>query len=240
MDAINLRKYVATHLPASRRKADSLIVNGQVCIDEKVTKIPSVTVSEGQEVYVDGIRLTAREIAPSVWRYYKPRGLVTTHKDPQERPTIFSDLPGNIGRVISVGRLDINTEGLLLITNCSTFARHMELPSNGFIRTYRVKVFGHINTNRLEMLKLGATIENVRYGQILINIEKSSGMNAWLLVSINEGKNREVRKIMAHLELKVARVIRISYGPFKLDGLAPHQLCKISAQKLRKFAKCFE
>ncbi|MDR1032091.1 MAG: rRNA pseudouridine synthase [Holosporales bacterium] len=237
---ISLRKYVAMHLPASRRQADCLITDGLVSINGQIARVPSLIVDHQQTVCVDGVKLLPKEIKYAVWCYHKPKGLVTTHKDPQGRPTVFADLPKEIGRVISVGRLDINTEGLLLITNCHAFARYMELPSNGFIRTYRVKVFGHIDLKRLQQLKFGVTIEQVQYGGVIVKVEKSLGLNSWLQISICEGKNREVRKIMAYLGVKVARIIRVSYGPFKLGDLAPHQLRKAPRHLLKRFAKCFE
>ncbi|MDR1365805.1 MAG: pseudouridine synthase [Holosporales bacterium] len=237
---VSLRKYIAMYLPSSRRKADYLITDGRVSIDGQVMRVPSLTVDCQQTVCVDGVELTPKRIEYTVWCYYKPRGLVTTHKDPQGRPTVFDDLPKDIGRVISVGRLDINTEGLLLITNCHVFARYMELPSNGFIRTYRVKIFGRIDLDRLEQLKFGVTIEQIQYGSVIVKVEKSLRLNSWLQISIYEGKNREVRKIMAYLGLKIARIIRISYGPFKLGDLAPHQLRKAPEHLLKRFAKCFE
>ncbi|HRK17985.1 MAG TPA: pseudouridine synthase, partial [Hyphomicrobiaceae bacterium] len=156
---------------------------------------------------------------PRLWRYHKPRGLVTTHKDPEGRPTVFDALPSDLGRVISVGRLDYNTEGLLLLTNDGALARHLELPSTGWLRKYRVRAHGVITQARLDALKDGIEIEGVQYGPIEVSLDSQQGANSWLTLGLREGKNREVRNILGSLGLVVNRLIRISYGPFQLLDL---------------------
>jgi 23S rRNA pseudouridine2605 synthase len=156
-----------------------------------------------------------------LWRYYKPRGLVTTHKDPQGRPTVFQSLPPELPRVVSVGRLDFNSEGLLLLTNDGALARHLELPATGWLRRYRVRAHGRVSQAELDALKDGVEIEGVRYGPIEATLDSVQGANTWLTVGLREGKNREVRRILSHLGLDVNRLIRISYGPFQLLDLKP-------------------
>lgn len=169
---------------------------------------------------VDGKRLPVAE-PPSLWRYYKPRGLVTTHNDPQGRPTVFQSLPEDMPRVISVGRLDFNSEGLLLLTNDGAIARHMELPATGWLRRYRVRLHGRVSQVELDALKDGIEVEGVRYGPIEASLDSVQGANAWVTMALREGKNREVRRILAHLGVEVNRLIRISYGPFQLLDLKP-------------------
>ncbi len=156
-----------------------------------------------------------------MWRYYKPRGLVTTHADPQGRPTVFDNLPEGLPRVISVGRLDFNSEGLLLLTNDGALARHLELPATGWLRRYRVRAHGRVAQADLDKLKDGIEIEGVRYGPIEASLDSVQGANAWITMGLREGKNREVRRILAHLGVEVNRLIRISYGPFQLLDLKP-------------------
>ena len=158
-----------------------------------------------------------------LWRYHKPRGLVTTHKDPEGRPTVFDHLPPDLPRVMSIGRLDYNTEGLLLLTNDGELARHLELPSTGWLRKYRVRAHGSITQAQLDALKDGIEIEGVRYGPIEATMDSAQGRNTWLTLGLREGKNREVRNILASLELVVNRLIRISYGPFQLMDLGEGQ-----------------
>jgi 23S rRNA pseudouridine2605 synthase len=158
---------------------------------------------------------------PRLWRYHKPRGLVTTHADPQGRPTVFEKLPPEMPRVVSIGRLDFNTEGLLLLTNDGALARHMELPATGWLRRYRVRAKGRVTPEDLEKLKDGVEVEGVRYGPVEAAIDSVQGANMWLTIAIREGKNREVRKILSHLGLAVNRLIRVSFGPFQLLDLQP-------------------
>ena len=154
-----------------------------------------------------------------LWRYHKPTGLVTTHKDPQGRPTVFERLPKELGRVISIGRLDLNSEGLLLLTNDGELARRMEMPATGWVRRYRVRVRGTVDEDKLKKLKDGITIAGVNYGSIDAVLDSKTRTNAWLSVALSEGKNREIRKVMEHMDLHVNRLIRLSYGPYHLDKL---------------------
>ncbi len=217
----------------SRREAERWINAGRVRVDgEKITS-PAVNVSPGQRVTVDGKPLPAVE-PPRLWCYHKPPGLITSHSDPQGRPTVFERLPGSLPRVISVGRLDLTSEGLLLLTNDGALARTLELPATGWTRRYRVRVFGAVNEDRLAALEDGLTIGKVSYGPINARLDSRRGDNAWLAVSLREGKNREVRNVMEHLGLKVSRLIRVAYGPFQLGRLPRGQVREISAKVLRE------
>ena len=202
----------------SRRDAERWIAEGRVRVNGKTIDTPATLITDPTTVMVDGKPLSAPEEA-QLWRYHKPPGLVTSHKDDQGRPTVFENLPPQIGRVVSVGRLDLNSEGLLLLTNDGGLARELELPSNDWVRTYRVRVFGFVDEHRLAELKDGITVDGVRYASIEAKIEKKTGRNAWLIISLTEGKNREIRRVMEYLDLQVNRLIRTSYGPFRLDQL---------------------
>ncbi len=216
----------------SRREAERWIADGRVKVDGKTLDSPAVTVDASNTVLVDGKPLPqARE--SRLWRYHKPNGLVTTHKDPQGRPTVFQQLPKALGRVISVGRLDLNSEGLLLLTNDGELARRLELPATGWVRRYRVRVRGAVDEEKLEGLKSGITVAGIHYGAIDAVLDSRTGANAWLTVSLTEGKNREIRKVMEHLDLSVNRLIRLSYGPFQLGKLARGEVEEVPARILR-------
>lgn len=204
----------------SRREAERWIADGRVVVNGKRLTSPACEVSAGDSVLVDGKPLPQAE-PPRMWRYHKPRGLVTTHSDPQGRPTVFDNLPAGLPRVISVGRLDFNTEGLLLLTNDGALARHLELPATGWLRRYRVRALGRVSQADLDKLKDGITIEGVRYGPVEATLDTLQGGNIWLTMALREGKNREVRRILEHLSLQVNRLIRVSYGPFQLLDLKP-------------------
>lgn len=206
----------------SRRDAERWIADGRVLVNGTVLTSPALDVGPQDRVVVDGKPLPTAE-PPKLWRYHKPRGLVTTHKDPEGRPTVFQTLPPEMGRVISIGRLDFNTEGLLLLTNDGALARHMELPATGWLRRYRVRAFGRITQADLDRLKEGVEIEGVRYGPIEATLDKDQGHNVWLTIGLREGKNREVRNILGSLGLEVNRLIRVSFGPFQLLDLEPGQ-----------------
>ena len=204
----------------SRRDAERWIAEGRVSVNGTYLKTPAVTVGAEDKIVVDGKPLP---IAPEtrLFLYHKPTGLVTTAKDEKGRPTVFDNLPKGLPRVVSIGRLDINSEGLLLLTNNGELARHLELPATGWRRCYRVRVHGRPNQAMFHKLKNGITIDGMKYGPIEVRLEqeKSQGANNWLFVSLHEGKNREVRKVMEHLELPVNRLIRVAYGPFTLGDL---------------------
>lgn len=204
----------------SRRDAEAWILEGRVRVDGKILESPAFCVTARHRIMVDGKPLPKAEAA-RLWLYYKPRGLVTTHKDEQGRPTIFQSLPPELPRVISVGRLDLNSEGLLLLTNDGELARHLELPSTGWVRRYRVRLHGKVDTIELEKLKQGLTIDGIHYGSILANLDRQQGDNAWLTVSLQEGKNRELRRVFEFLGWPINRLIRTSYGPFQLGTLEP-------------------
>jgi 23S rRNA pseudouridine2605 synthase len=204
----------------SRRDAERWIASGRVSVNGKTLATPAVVVGPSDKVLVDGKPLPMAE-PPRLWRYHKPKGLVTTHRDPEGRPTVFDQLPPGLPRVVSIGRLDFNTEGLLLLTNDGALARHLELPSTGWLRRYRVRAHGRVTQEQLDKLQDGVEIEGVRYGPIEATLDTMQGANVWLTLGLREGKNREVRRILESLGLAVNRLIRISYGPFQLSDLAP-------------------
>ncbi|MBS0233147.1 MAG: rRNA pseudouridine synthase [Proteobacteria bacterium] len=204
----------------SRREAERWIADGRVSVNGKLLKTPAIEVKPGDKVIVDGKPLPSAE-PPQLWRYHKPKGVVTTHSDPEGRPTVFEKLPPEMPRVISIGRLDFNTEGLLLLTNDGALARHMELPINGWVRRYRVRAKGRVAPDDLAKLKDGITIDGVNYGPVEAMVDSVQGANTWLTIAIREGKNREVRNVLAHLGLTVNRLIRVSFGPFQLLDLQP-------------------
>lgn len=202
----------------SRRDAERWIAEGRVAVNGETLSSPARVVRPGDIVLVDGKPIPEPE-STRLWRYHKPSGLVTTARDEKGRATVFQKLPPELPRVVSVGRLDLTTEGLLLLTNDGELARFMELPSTGWIRHYRVRVHGAVDEERLRKLAPGPTIDGVKYGSIEATLEKVQGSNAWLAVGLREGKNREIRKVMESLGLQVTRLIRISYGPFQLGKL---------------------
>jgi 23S rRNA pseudouridine2605 synthase len=204
----------------SRRDAERWIGEGRVTVNGKPLDTPAVQVGPGDKILVDGVPLPDTEPA-RLWRYHKTRGLVTTNRDPQGRPTVFASLPDTLPRVVSVGRLDFNTEGLLLLTNDGELARHLELPSTGWTRRYRVRAHGKISQAELDALKDGITVEGVKYGPIEAVLDSVQASNCWLTLGLREGKNREVRKVLGALGLTVNRLIRVSYGPFQLLDLKP-------------------
>lgn len=218
----------------SRRQAEQWILEGRVCIDGKVIETPATLVTNQSFIEVDGKPLREKP-SPRLWIYYKPVGVVTTHHDPQGRPTLFSTLPSSLPRVISVGRLDLNSEGLILLTNDGKIARYAELPGTGWARSYRVRVYGKIDSQALKALRKGITIEGITYGSIevdILNDLRNTSLNTWLYMTLYEGKNREIRKVMAYLGLRVNRLIRVAYGPFVLDKLHPQQIEEIPPSKL--------
>lgn len=216
----------------SRREAEDWIAAGRVAVDGKVLTTPAVTVGPESRIVVDGQPLPVKE-RTRLWLFHKPRGLVTTTSDPEGRPTVFSVLPDDMPRVITVGRLDINTEGLLLLTNDGGLARVLELPSTGWLRRYRVRAFGEIDQAALDELKQGVSIDGVDYGPIDAVIDRVQGSNIWLVVGLREGKNREVKRVLGSLGLTVNRLIRISFGPFQLADLEEGEIREIRGRVLR-------
>ncbi|WP_421996953.1 pseudouridine synthase [Reyranella sp.] len=215
----------------SRRDAERWIAAGRVKVDGQVLDTPAFTVTGQSRIEVDGKPLPDAERA-RLWRYHKPPGEMVTARDPQGRPTIFDALPRNMPRVVTVGRLDFMSEGLLLLTNDGGLARRLELPANGWIRRYRARVHGLVDEERLMALADGITIEGVRYGAIQARLERQQRTNAWLEVALTEGKNREVRRVLAHLDLPVMRLIRVGFGPFHLGELERGTVEEVPAQAL--------
>ena len=220
---------------ASRREIERMITAGRVAVDGKVLTSPALNVTGKNKITVDGKPVGEAEEA-RVWRYHKSPGTITTNRDPKGRPTIFDKLPPELPRVVTVGRLDFNTEGLLLLTNDGELARHLELPQNAWLRHYRVRVYGHADPAKLKALAKGVTIDGIRYEPIKVEIEqeKREGANIWLLVSLREGKNREIRKVMEHLGLQVTRLIRVAFGPFQLGKLPRGGIEEIPRRILRE------
>ena len=217
---------------ASRRDAEEWIVQGRVTVNGRVINSPALDVTANDVVTVDGKPLPARE-RTRLFLFHKPRGLMTTHADPEGRPTVFDNLPQGLPRLISIGRLDFNTEGLLLLTNDGGLARALELPDTGWLRRYRVRAHGEVTQAQLDELKKGVEVDGVKYGPIDATLERDQGANVWLVFAIREGKNREVRNVLAHLGLEVNRLIRVSYGPFQLAELAEGQVEEVKTRVLR-------
>lgn len=217
----------------SRRDAERWIEDKRVSVNGRLLTTPAVKVSEKDIIKVDGKLIKAPE-ATRLWKYYKPAGLVTTHGDPEGRPTVFSRLRSEgLPRVVSIGRLDINTEGLILITNNGSLARHLEMPSTGWVRKYRARAYGKVTQEQLDRLKGGITVEGIRYGSILATLERTTGDNCWISLSLQEGKNREIKEVLGALGLQVNRLIRLSYGPFKLDNMERGTVEPISTKMLK-------
>ncbi len=210
----------------SRRDAERWIANGRVTVNGTTITSPALDVGPDDKIKVDGASLPAAE-PTRLWRYAKPKGMVTTHRDPEGRATVFESLPDDMPRVMSVGRLDYNTEGLLLLTNSGELARYLELPSTGWLRRYRVRAHGSVSQADLDALQDGLTIEGVRYGPIEATLDSQQGANVWLTLGLREGKNREVRRILAHMGLAVNRLIRVSFGPFQLLDLKPGEVALV-------------
>ena len=213
-----IAKRIARAGICSRREAEVLVLAGRVKLNGKILNTAACNVTAKDRIDVDDERIPTAEPA-RLWRYYKSRGLVVSNRDEKGRDTIFDRLPDNLPRVISVGRLDLDSEGLLLLTNDGGLARHLELPSTGWTRKYRVRVRGLVNPIKLDNLSSGVTIDNIHYGEVLARLDNQMPSNAWLTVAIKEGKNREIRHIMEYLGYPVSRLIRLSYGPFSLGNL---------------------
>ena len=210
----------------SRREAERWIAAGRVAVDGATVATPATNVDETARVTVDGKALPAP--APTrLWRYHKPRGLITSHRDPRGRATVFERMPAGLPRVVSVGRLDLNAEGLLLLTNDGALARRLTLPANGWRRRYRVRAFGHIGPKALAALGRGLTVEGVAYGAIAAEVERRTASHVWLRMSLTEGKNREIRRVLGHLGLEVGRIIRTHFGPYALGRLRPGEVAEV-------------
>jgi 23S rRNA pseudouridine2605 synthase len=228
-----IAKFLSRAGISSRRDAERMLAEGRVKLNGAPVTHPATFVGEGDIVQVDD-KVVATPDRARLWRFHKPDGLVTTHRDPEGRPTVFEKLPTGMPRVMSIGRLDLNSEGLLLLTNDGGLARQLELPATGWIRHYRARVFGTLDEHRLKGLKNGITVDGIAYGPIDAAIDSRAGNNAWLSIGLKEGRNREVRKVMMALGLQTTRLIRISYGPFQLGLLARGAVEEIPGKVLRE------
>lgn len=227
-----LAKRMAAAGLCSRRDAEKWIEDGRVSINGSLHTSPAHNVTAEDEIRVDGKPIPRVE-TPRLWRYYKPRGLIVSHRDEQGRDSIFDTLPDDMPRVVSVGRLDLDSEGLILLTNNGALARHLELPATGWSRKYRVRVHGRVDPSLLAGLADGVTIEGVRYQGIKAELDRQGTSNAWLTMVLKEGKNREIRRVIEHLGYRVSRLIRVSYGPFTLNALDDGEIEEIRPAVLR-------
>ena len=227
-----IAKYLARAGVASRREVERMIEEGRVALNGKRLDTPAVKVTQADRIEVDG-KPVDPPAATRLWRYHKPTGLVTTHADPEGRETVFDALPKDMGRVISIGRLDLTSEGLLLLTNDGALARALELPSTGWMRRYRARAFGSIDEAAVAKLRAGVTVDGIKYGPMDVEIERETGSNIWLDIGIREGKNREVRKALDSVGLKVNRLIRTAYGPFQLGDLPRGEVKAVPGRVLR-------
>lgn len=228
-----IAKVIARAGICSRREAEKLIESGQVTVDGKRMVTPALNVTDENVIVVKGKPLPQKQDA-RLWLYYKPVGLITSHNDPEGRTTVFDTLPKHLPRMISVGRLDLNTEGLLLLTNDGGLARYMELPATGWKRRYRARIYGLGEPEeQLKKLADGVTVDGIKYGSIDVQVEKQKdGRNIWAVVTLTEGKNREIRKVFDHIGCKVSRLIRITYGPFQLAPMNPSEIKEVPRKVL--------
>ena len=217
----------------SRRVAEEWILDGRVSVNGEKLTTPAFTVSQSDIITIDGKPIGTKQ-ETRLWCYHKPTGLVTTHKDPQGRPTVFEKLPSYLPRVISVGRLDLNSEGLLLLTTDGELARRLEHPTMGWKRKYRVRIHGILTPEIQKKIEKGITIKGIKYAPCSIEVERTQGTNSWLQITLTEGKNREIRNIMAHFSLPVTRLIRISYGPFQLGNLEKGCVREVTKKALKE------
>jgi 23S rRNA pseudouridine2605 synthase len=233
-----IAKLLARAGVASRREVERMIAEGRIAKDGAKVETPATILPDLRGVTVDG-KPVARPERTRLFRFHKPAGLLTAERDPAGRPTIYAALrnalPPGTPRLMPVGRLDLNTEGLLLLTNDGGFKRELELPATGVPRTYRARTFGEVSQARLEELIDGLTVDGVRYGRIDANLERRTGRNQWVELTLTEGKNREVRRVLEHLGLKVSRLIRTAYGPFELAGLAKGAAAEVRKEELERF-----
>jgi 23S rRNA pseudouridine2605 synthase len=227
-----IAKVLARAGVASRREAERMIEAGRVSVNGSQITSPALNVTDADRISVDGKPLAEPE-PPRMWLYHKPTGLVTTTRDEKGRGTIYDDLPADMPRVMSVGRLDLNSEGLLLLTNDGGIKRQLELPSTGWLRRYRVRVNGRPSEEALEPLRKGITIEGERFLPMAVTLDRQQGANAWLTIGLREGKNREIRRAMEAVNLSVNRLIRVSYGPFQLGELKQGEVEELRRKVVR-------
>jgi 23S rRNA pseudouridine2605 synthase len=231
-----IAKLLARAGVASRRDIERMIAEGRVALNGEALTTPATLLENLTGVTVDG-KPVRPPAAARLWRFYKPPSCLTAARDPKGRPTIYDRLPASLPRVVPVGRLDFMTEGLLLLTNDGELKRQLELPSTGVVRRYRARAFGEVSQAQLEALSEGVEIEGVRYGSIDANLERRTGRNCWIELALTEGKNREVRRVLAYLGLQVSRLIRTSYGPFTIEDLEPGQLGEVQREELFRFRR---
>lgn len=223
----------------SRRDAEAWITAGRVTVNGEKLTTPAFLVDENDEIIVDGNPVGEKRKV-RLWCYYKPSGLLTTHRDPKGRPTVFDNLPKTMPKVISIGRLDLNSEGLLLLTTDGGIARQIELPSTGWKRKYRVRVHGKMTPEIIAKMQRGVTVDGIKYAPAIVELEpqQSGGVNQWIKVTLTEGKNREIRKMMEHFGFQVSRLIRIAYGPFQLGNLAEGEVREMPQKTLKEQLPC--
>ena len=221
---------------ASRRDVERMIAEGRIALDGATVTTPATVLDDLTGVTVDGSPVRAASAA-RLFRYHKPQATLTAARDPKGRPTIYDRLPPGLPRLMPVGRLDFMTEGLLLLTNDGELKRQLELPKTGVVRQYRARAFGHVTQDALDRLAEGVTIEGIHYGSIIANLERRTGRNCWIELSLTEGKNREVRRVLAFLGLQVSRLIRTAYGPLELGGLEPGQVDEVDQATLETFRR---
>ncbi len=233
-----IAKFLARAGVASRRDSERLISAGRVTLNGVVVAHPATLVDTADTLAIDGKTIAAPQ-QTRLWRYHKPAGLVTTARDPEGRPTVFSAIPKTLPRVISIGRLDINTEGLLLLTNDGGLARYLEHPEQAISRTYRIRAHGSITEASLAALNRGMTIDGTIYRPARTTIDRQQASNTWLTMTLNEGKNREIKRLLEAIGLRVTRLIRISYGPFQLATLEPNAIDEVTSVALHKLLPGF-
>jgi 23S rRNA pseudouridine2605 synthase len=231
-----IAKLLARAGVASRREVERMIAEGRIALNGEKITTPATLLTDVAGITVDG-RPVRPAKATRLYRFYKPQRTLTAEFDPKKRPTIYDVLPKGLPRLMPVGRLDFMTEGLLLLTNDGELKRQLELPKTGVVRTYRARAFGYVTQEQLESLAEGITIDGIRYGSINANLERSTGRNRWIELSLTEGKNREVRRVLEHLGLQVSRLIRIAYGPLTLEALGPGQVEEVDATELEEFRR---
>lgn len=231
--AERIAKFIARSGVCSRRAAEGMIRQRRVSVNGELIETPAFVVHGSEKILIDGESLPVMDNT-RLWLYHKPVGLVTTHKDNAGRETVFDNLPSNLPRVISVGRLDLNSEGLLLLTNDGELSRKLELPQNAWSRKYKARVFGKLDAQKLSDLGKGIIIDGIQYGAIEVEILNQSNRNSWLSVTLREGKNREIRKVMKAIGLEVSRLIRVSYGPFQLGNLKKGEVKEVPQKVLKE------
>ena len=228
-----IAKVIAASGSASRREAEKIVEAGRVKVNGQVLSTPAFNVSDSDIILLDGVPIPAKE-PTRLWRYYKPTGIVSSTRDDRGRPTVFDNLPSDLPRVVSVGRLDLNSEGLLLLTNSGELKRWLELPSTGWLRKYRVRAKGNPTGAGLERLRQGIVLDGETFGSIKATLDRRTGANAWFTIGIREGRNREIRRAFEAIGLQVNRLIRVSYGQFRLGNLAPGKVEEVPKRVLRE------